>query len=455
MMKSRIRRYVAVMSASAMALGVGIFSSGLGAASAGASGSVPGVTSTSITIGATVPLSGIAASYAEVSAAANAVFKYVNAHGKVNGRTINYIRLDDCYNLASSGLGCTQSTSTTTLSQTKVLVETDHVFATVGSLGTAAQDTVLSYLKTNKVPQLFVNSGSSDWNQPSKYPNLFGFQTSYETENQIFASVIEKSYKTDKVGFVGQNDDFGANGYLGLTSKTGVSVASTDKFLYNPVDAVIDTADINTPLAKMQSDGVQLVVVDAVPPVTKLILAKAHNLGFNPVWLISTVGSNPISVDSTYEVGATSTDSFPPTDASGASNVWNVWLRKVLAADPTDFPGYSSSQPLDGNEQYGASFAVAFVEALKGLGKNVTQAGIEKAMTTTKFALPTVCPLVYTSKNHQGLDCTVLSTIPANGTGAPIYVSEPSKTVYVASGVAGSKVTTTTEKISSIPNWLK
>jgi len=49
----------------------------------------------------------VAASYADVSASANAVFKYIDKKGGVNGRQIKYIRLDDCYGLAAYGLGCT------------------------------------------------------------------------------------------------------------------------------------------------------------------------------------------------------------------------------------------------------------------------------------------------------------------------------------------------------------
>jgi len=188
MIKGRLTRTVTLLAASALTLGFA--ATGVGLSSAGAATATPGVTANSITIGATVPLSGIAVSYAEVSASANAVFNYINKHGGVNGRRIKYIRLDDCYNLAAFGLGCTAGPSTTTLSQTQVLVAQDHVFATVGSLGTAAQDSVLSYMKTNGVPQLFVNSGSSDWSQPSTYPNLFGFQASYQVEGKVFAQYI-------------------------------------------------------------------------------------------------------------------------------------------------------------------------------------------------------------------------------------------------------------------------
>ena len=111
----------------------------------------------------------------------------------------------------------------TTLSQNQVLVAQDHVFATVGSLGTAAEESVMSYLKQNGVPQLFVNSGSKAWDNPEQFPSLFGFQTSYIAEGKIFAKYIKAHFPGKTVGFIGQNDDFGANGYLGLKDG-GVSI---------------------------------------------------------------------------------------------------------------------------------------------------------------------------------------------------------------------------------------
>src|SRR5438046_8816901 len=59
------------------------------AASAGGS-ATPGVTSKQILIGGTTPLSGPASAYASVAKGADAYFKYVNAHGGVFGRSIEY-----------------------------------------------------------------------------------------------------------------------------------------------------------------------------------------------------------------------------------------------------------------------------------------------------------------------------------------------------------------------------
>jgi branched-chain amino acid transport system substrate-binding protein len=449
---NRLRRSATLLSVSALALG-GI-TTGLLSSSAGAAGSTPGVTATSITIGASVPLSGVAASYAPVSAAANAVFKWVDAHGGVNGRTIKYIRLDDCYDLASYGLGCTAGASVTTLSQNQVLVAQDHVFATVGSLGTAAQESVESYLKQNGVPQLFVNSGSKAWDDPSKYPDLFGYQTSYNAEGKIFAHFIKTHFAGKTVGFIGQNDDFGANGLLGL-SDGGVNVASANSLTYNAADAITgSTSDIQADVATLAQDNCQVVVLDSVPGFTTGILEVAHALGYSPTWIISSVGADPTSVNFAGEAGAYTLDYFPSVTDTG--DPWIPWIRKVLLADKADFPKFTASSILTGNELYGVGFGVAFVEALKAEGKNVTRAGFVAAMKSTTYADPAITPLKFSASNHQGLTGGVIAKIASNGSKAPVKAIPVNGTVYTTGNSASSPLkSTTTLTISPIPAWLK
>ena len=152
---------------------------------------VPGVTAKQITIGATVPLTGIASSgYSEVAKAANAVFKYVNAKGGINGRKIKYIMKDDCY--GTPGFGCTGIPNTVT--QTHALLERpglrDRRLARHADPGLWCA----RCSRRNGVPQLFVNSGSRDWNNPTEYPGLFGWQPSYNEERKIFAKYINATY---------------------------------------------------------------------------------------------------------------------------------------------------------------------------------------------------------------------------------------------------------------------
>jgi branched-chain amino acid transport system substrate-binding protein len=453
----RLRRSAVVVSVSALSLGT--ISTGLVMGTgAGASSATPGVTAKTITIGATVPLSGIAASYAEVSATAAAVFSYVNKKGGVNGRKINYIRKDDCYNIAA--LGCTANVGATpTLTQTQTLVTQNNVLAEVGSLGTAAQDSVLAYLNQNHVPDLFVSSGSSDWNQPGKYPLLFGYQPSYRAESKIFAKWILKNKPGAVVGAIGQADDFGANGLAGLKAG-GLSIATGDQLTYNPFSTTIAT-DLAQALIKLKTDSVTVVVLDSIPAITQAILQVAYHIGYSPQWVISSVGSDPFSVKTPLEANAVTLDYFPST--ADISNQWNIWIKKVIAADKTaqtDFPNYftgANAGLLDGNMQYGAGYAVAFVEALKSLGKHVTRAGLVKALTTGKFATPSLTPLKYTKGQHQGLQGGSMATIAPNPNPAnpPQWADLIGNAEYTTGDYANTSVTVSKQKVTPIPGWLK
>src|SRR3954453_23555858 len=117
----------------------------------------PGITSRVVTIGGTFPLSGPASSYAPIPVGMKAYFSYVNAtrgpDGKrgVGGRQIVWKYYDDAYNPAQ------------TVQLTQQLVQQDHVFALVGGLGTSQQEAVRAYLNQQKVPQLYVSTGATEF----------------------------------------------------------------------------------------------------------------------------------------------------------------------------------------------------------------------------------------------------------------------------------------------------
>jgi branched-chain amino acid transport system substrate-binding protein len=107
----------------------------------------PGITSRSITIGSTLPLSGGTVSlYARIGTGMRAYFSYINARrardGKrgVYGRQIVLKIYDDQYQEAQ------------TVQQTRRAVEQDRVFAMLGGLGTENQQAVRAYMNQRKVP---------------------------------------------------------------------------------------------------------------------------------------------------------------------------------------------------------------------------------------------------------------------------------------------------------------
>src|SRR3982751_5290056 len=120
-------------------------------AAGGALRTDPGITANSISIGGTFPLTGVASLYKTMPAAEKAYFDYVNDHGGVNGRKINFEILDDSYDPSK------------TVPLTQQLVEQDKVFAVVGSLGTAPSLSTWGYLNARKVPQVLLATGDSYW----------------------------------------------------------------------------------------------------------------------------------------------------------------------------------------------------------------------------------------------------------------------------------------------------
>ena len=117
------------------------------AAGAGASSRAdPGVTTTSILLGGTVPLTGEAAAFGAVGPGAKAYFDHVNSKGGIHGRKIDYRYYDDAYNPAQ------------TVQLTRRLVEQDRVFAVFNSVGTANNLAIRDYLNAQTVPQLWVGT---------------------------------------------------------------------------------------------------------------------------------------------------------------------------------------------------------------------------------------------------------------------------------------------------------
>ena len=444
---NRMRRLTATGSALTLMMGLAVVGTSIGSAQAATT--TPGVTASQVTVGGTFPFTGIASQgYSEVGKAINAVFQYVNKKGGVNGRKIRFIMKDDCYGVP--GFGCTGVPNTAT--QTKALLAAP-VFATVGSLGTPTQDTVRSLLKANGVPQLFVSSGSKDWNDSFTYPGLFGWQTSYTVEGKIFAKYIKSHLAGQKVCFLGQNDDFGLNGLLGL--KDG-GVNPADTVMYDVGGLVVGGAGYFTPfVAKFQADGCQVVVMDTIPAASDAALGNALALGYAPKWVISSVGSDPVTVDAPFagkpfpdpEIGAVSFDFLPATTATSA---WNPWMRKVLTNDTRDFPGFSAATPLDGNMTYGIGIGVSFVETLRAAGRTFTRASFLKTLTSTTLLTPALVPLRYSQTNHQGLTGGYVVSVKS-----ATQTSVLDKTVYTTGNDKASPIVAATKLSLSIPVWLR
>ena len=351
--------------------------------------SAPGVTPTEITIGSHQPLTGVAApGYDEIAPAANAYFSWVNDHGGVHGRKINYKFLDDAYDPAQ------------TTSVVRQLVLQDNVFGIFNGLGTPTHSAVVDYLNSSKVPDLFVASGCVCWNQPVQHPYTFGWQTDYVIEGEIQGQYIAKNLAGKKIGYFVQNDEFGQGGVKGLdTQIPASSVVSRQTYV---------TSNINVApqIEALQAAGAQVVVLYTVPPFTALALLSAAKIGFHPTWVVSNVGSDPSTLAGllqNFSKGAAGasltegmiTDSYA-VPVGDSSNPWVQQFKQI-------HDKYVSNLPFDGNVQYGMGVAYTFVEALIAAGQNPTRDSIVKAVASGKLSGGgALVPFSYSSTNHQG-----------------------------------------------------
>ena len=168
-----------------------------------------GASDTEIKVGQTIPYSGPISSYGTQGIMHAAYFKMINEQGGINGRRINFISLDDAYSPPK------------TVEQTRRLVEQEQVLFIFNGLGTPTSAAVQKYLNTKQVPQIFISTGASRWNDPQHFPWTIGWAPSYRAEGTIYGQYIPDNYPDAKIAVMYQNDDFGKDYLNGLKDGLG------------------------------------------------------------------------------------------------------------------------------------------------------------------------------------------------------------------------------------------
>ena len=448
------RRWLGVTAAGAL-----VASLGLGVVAPAASAQAPGVTSTTISIGATVPLTGPAApGYDEIAPAMDAVFAWVNAHGGVYGRKIKYTYLDDQYNPAE------------TATLTRKLVLQDNIFADVGSLGTPTQAAVQAFLNSQKVPQLFIESGCNCWSNP-KYPESFGWQPPYTVEGKILGAYIASHFGGEKVGYLTQDDEFGQDFAAGLN----MELAKTQVVSQQTYDAATLSGPLSNQVAALKAAGVQVLAMATIPAATALTMLPASSIGYFPQYVISDVGSDAPTVGPLLEaftkaahgsptavkaaaglLNGVITDSYFPPE----SQVANPWVKVETKLLKDYAPGLYAKAGLDGNTEYGVALALTFVQALQAAGKNLTRQGLISAIEKAgkNFVTPGFVPPSYSDSVHygfQGAEVTKLTTTaPPAVTPTGSWIGVVPLTRVEVTDTGNAPVTTYNGKIALPPSSL-
>jgi len=339
----------------------------------------PGLTSSTVLLGGTVPLTGEAAAFGSVGPGAKAYFDYVNAKGGVNGRAIEYRYYDDAYNPAQ------------TVQLTRRLVEQDKVFAIFNSIGTANNLAIRDYLNAQKVPQLWAGDGSQSIGRSwAKYPWTMGFLMSYRGEGDVYGKTIVKSRPKAKIAVLYENTELGLDMLTGLTR----AIAGKGPRIVAKQAYEFTGADVSGQIGLLKASGADTLMLFATPKFFLQAIATTHRLGWRPQVYIASVSIEPtimgIARFNAPELtkGALSIAFVKnPNDPIWAKDKAVALYRSIMRKyDP-------SGKQTDVYNWYGMTVAWTMVDTLKRAGKNLTRAGLLRAArsldtTANPFLLP-------------------------------------------------------------------
>ena len=393
-----------------------------------------GVTSTSIKLGMTLPMTESAKyGYNQIPGAMKAYFAYVNANGGVNGRKIDLIVKDDKYlpNLA--------------IANTQELIKA-KVMAMVAPLGTANNKAVAASVNLGKrgIPSLFINTGYSGFTKKA-YPTTYSILPSYIMEAKIMSQYIKDTYPDKKIGLLYQDDDFGADALVGFDKTHGNTTFAVTVPYASGSQALPGVPD--SWITKFKGK-VDVVVIFGVSSATLYTVMAAAKASFAPKWILGSVGADIASINPAtlpYIIGATSM-SFLPSTADPTDEY--VKLFKKVNTD------YNVGASFNSWALIGMNTAFLTVQALKAAGKNPTRNSLMAAIDSkgSTFASAGLVPLNYSASSNVGYNGYWFGTF--NATGELVPNSTFTYTTWTTDSSTGAVVKSTYKRPAMPTNGL-
>jgi branched-chain amino acid transport system substrate-binding protein len=331
----------------------------------------PGANDKEIRIGNTNPYSGPASAYGTIGKAIGAYWKMVNEQGGINGRKVVWLSYDDGYSPPK------------TVEMVRKLVEQDQVLFVFQTLGTPPNTAIHKYMNQKKVPQAFVATGATKWNDPRNFPWTMGWQPNYQTEGRIYAAHILKNNPKAKIGVLYQNDDYGKDYLKGFRDGLGDKVSMIVKEVsYEVTDPTVDSQ-----IVQLQASGADTFFNITTPKFAAQAIRKAYDTGWKPTHYLNNVSASPGSVlkPAGYEksVGLISTQYFKdPTDEQWKNDAsvkaWEAFMKKY----------YPDGNMLDASNMYAYTVSQTLHQVLKQAGNDLTRANIMKQAASLKGYRP-------------------------------------------------------------------
>jgi ABC-type branched-subunit amino acid transport system substrate-binding protein len=327
-----------------------------------------GATDTEIKIGNIMPYSGPASAYGVIGKTEAAYFKKINDAGGINGRKINFISYDDGYSPPK------------TVEQARKLVESDEVLFIFNSLGTPPNSAIHKYMNSKKVPQLFVATGATKWNDPKDFPWTMGWQPNYQSETQIYAKYILKEKPNAKIAVLYQNDDYGKDYLKGLKDGLGDKAASmiVAEESFETTEPTVDNH-----IVKLKSTGADIFIDIATPKFAAQAIKKVAEIQWKPLHFLNNVSASVGSVikPAGFENAQDIISAAYLKDAGDPQWKDDPGMKEFLGFLAKDFP---EGDKLDASVVVGFGVTQTLIEVLKKCGDNLTRENIMKQAASLK-----------------------------------------------------------------------
>jgi len=375
-------------------------------------GNTEGVYANRIVVGGLSSITGpLPADFAPAIAGAQAYFDWLNAHGGVDGRKIDFAyKLDD------------QSDPSLDASQARTLVEQDHVFAVVPVATPSFSGG--PFLSEHDVPTFGLNVNPNvDWAGPSMFGNT-GSYTAF-TSPQLQAAYLAAQHGVHAAALIAYNISQSSQGCQGVANafrRYGIHIAFED--LAVPVPAF----DLQADVTRMKSLGVDM-VTSCLDLTGDILLAHTMQqdgmTGVTQYWFDG------------YDVSALK------TYASAMQGVYFMLQHvpfEVTQLYPGRYPSmdrfeaalkrYAPGNPPSEAALAGWTSADLFVTGLRAIGRDVTRARLVAAINkmTLYTAHGLVAPIDWRS-DHTGVstiyNCSVFVQVQGRQF-VPVYTTPPS-----------------------------
>ena len=143
-------------------------------------------------------------------------------------------------------------------------------------------------MNAKKVPQLFVATGATKWNDPKNFPWTMGWQPSYQTEGKIYAKYILQNMPNAKIGVIFQNDDYGKDLLKGLKDGLGDKTS----LIVSEVPYEVSVPSVDPQVVQVKGSGADVLVTIATPKFGAQVIRKVAELGWKPTHILNNVASS-------------------------------------------------------------------------------------------------------------------------------------------------------------------